>query len=108
MAETEDRGNTARLTNALRYLNNSFRDYHDGRIEQLERDLIESTRLITDVFETTDVHSLSVSELELLRDYVALGCKLAELLKQKRTALKDALMGLNNTEKINDCYNAGR
>ena len=103
-----DRGSTARITDALRYLNHSLRDYHDGHIEQLEHDVIESTRLIADVFETTDIHTLTESDLELIRDYVALGCKLGELLRQKRTALKDALMGLNNTEKINDCYNAGR
>lgn len=95
---------TQQMQEALRLLRKSASDCENDAFPQLQKDIMESTRMITEVIRITDLRSLGREDIDILREYIARIDDLGEMLRQKRNSVRDNLRELDNADKLNHCY----
>jgi len=93
-----------KIAEACRLLNHPLLSCGNDQIDQLEKDITRSTVLITEVLTDSDTRSLSREVLDSLNQYLVLSCKMVELIRARRSSIKNELLKLNNGVKLSNKY----
>lgn len=93
-----------KIAEACRLLNHPLTSCSNDQIEHLEKDITQSTALIAEVLSVSGTSSLSREALDSLGRYLELSHKMVELIRARRSSIKDELLKLNNGVKLSKKY----